>query len=273
MAQSFLGQVLGSVRNLFSGAPSAQPAPAAPAAAPSDGRTGVQKYLETLAAEAQPKLTGVEKYLAQLAEEEAAKAPAQLGFDTGVGKYLAALAENPSPAAGTGVQRYLAALAAEAAVVEESAEDKAATAGYRARAGGKTGVAAYLDAQGLTEAAADEAPSAPAAGGKSRVEQYLASLSAAKAEAPAPAPAEAAAPVVEEAPVATAAAEPAASGLIDLSADAKRCQGSTLKGTQCRNTSGLERIQRTIDGKDYQFAACAQHAGESFKPFRELLGG
>lgn len=252
---NIIGQVLGSIRGLFGGSPGVPPAPA------------------PVAAEAQPEaaqLTGVAKYLAQLAAEEAAaQGPVVVEFDTGVGRYVAALAENPSPAQGTGVQRYLANLAVETAVSGETEADRAAAAAYRARAGGKTGVANYLGGLGL--------PEMPVVVKKTRVEQYLANLAASSAPAPvaaeaAPVPAEAPEAVAE--PEAAVAAEaPAASDWVDLAAGAKQCQASTLKGTQCRNTSGLERIQRTIEGKVYQFLACAHHIGESFKPYGGVLGG
>ncbi|BBL73317.1 hypothetical protein [Methylomagnum ishizawai] len=256
---NIIGQVLGSIRGLFGGSPGVPPAPA------------------PVAAEAQPEaaqLTGVAKYLAQLAAEEAAaQGPVVVEFDTGVGRYVAALAENPAPAQGTGVQRYLANLAAETAVSGETEADRAAAAAYRARAGGKTGVANYLGGLGL--------PEVPVVVKKTRVEQYLANLAASSAPVPAAAeatPAEAAVPAeapeaVAEPEAAVAAEAPAASGLVDLSTGAKQCQASTLKGTQCRNTSGLERIQRTIEGKAYQFLACAHHVGESFKPYGGVLGG
>ena len=105
--------------------------------------------------------------------------------------------------------------------------------------------AKYLAGQGLEAQAPAAAPAA--------------------AEAPASAPAEAPA-AAAEAPKAAASAD-----VIDLAEGAKQCQGSTLKGTQCRHTNGLETIQRAIDGQEYRFLVCGHHSTPSFKPYKGLL--
>jgi hypothetical protein len=51
----------------------------------------------------------------------------------------------------------------------------------------------------------------------------------------------------------------------------KRCQGGTAKGDQCKRTSNLKTIQRTINGKKYRLAACSQHNNDSFKPYNGFI--
>ena len=243
---SLIDQMIGAVRGIFSGPPPVEAAPAA--AAPSDGLTGVQRYLNALAGQSEPKLTGVAKYLAQLAEAEAeAKAKA---------KAAAAAAE-----AKTGVQKYLVKHAdSDLAQLSENLPDTAAVEAAAAALASPP-----VDAADLATLAAE---------GKTGVQRYLeiqAETAQPKAE---PAPEAAAAPAAPEPAQAEAApvAEPeAATGVIDLSAGAKQCQGSTLKGTQCKHTTALNAIQRTIDGQAYQFLACGHHSGNTFKPYAGLI--
>lgn len=65
----------------------------------------------------------------------------------------------------------------------------------------------------------------------------------------------------------TTSARKAASG----SASTKRCQGGTAKGDQCKRTSNLKTIQRTINGKKYRLSACSQHNNDSFKPYNGFI--
>ena len=53
--------------------------------------------------------------------------------------------------------------------------------------------------------------------------------------------------------------------------DGKQCQASTVRGSQCKHTTNLGHIQRTINKQKYQFTVCNQHHNETFKPFAPLL--
>lgn len=294
MANSFFGKILGIFGGKPSGAEQA-PTPAQPAA---DGRTGVEKYLASLAPASAPQpawetgvahylarttqgpagTTGVEKYLSNLIAEALQKAAesaepspvftGEPGGKTGVAKYLETLfgaepeapAEAPAstgvtnylshtsqaPAGVTGVEKYLESLVAEAA--QKAAEAAEPGPDFKGEPGGKTGVAKYLSSQGLGA----EAPAAPPAAEP-------------EPAAPASAPAEAPAAPAKKAPKAAAA------GVIDLATGAKQCQGSTVKGTQCRHANGLETIQRAIGDQEYRFLVCSHHSSASFKPYKGLL--
>lgn len=220
--------------------------------------------------------SSVAKYLAK--QEMAAKA-----------KEAAAVAPTASS-----VEKYLARQAAMEAQVSTVAESVQ---------GPLTGVAKYLASQGKGPAVAVKAPApAPAPVPKTGVGKYLAGLGtpgsykyeAPKTAAPAPKKAEkpaakaaAATPAIEKT-VQIKAAEPViasempvieahavekpkpASTTIHLD-DGKQCQASTVKGTQCKHTTHLGHIQRTINKQKYQFSVCNQHHNETFKPFAPLL--
>jgi hypothetical protein len=290
MANSFFGKIFG----IFGGKPSGTEPTHIPAAQPAaDGSTGVERYLASLVKESTPHAagdtgvahylartpqgpagsTGVEKYLGNLIAEALQKAAesaepspvfkGEPGGKTGVAKYLETLfgaapeapAEAPAttgvtnylahtsqaPAGVTGVEKYLEALVADAA--QKTAESAEPSPDFKGEPGGKTGVAKYLAGQGLEAPAAAAAPEP---------------VAEASASAPAEAPA--------EAPKAAASA-----GVVDLAEGAKQCQGSTLKGTQCRHTNGLETVQRAIDGQEYRFLVCSHHSSASFKPYQGLL--
>lgn len=222
-------------------------------------------------------LSSVAKYLAK--QELAAKA-----------KETAAVASTASS-----VERYLArkaALEAQASVSTESVQEPL------------TGVAKYLAGQSRAPKPAVKSPipvSAPAPVPTTGVGKYLAGQGkpgSYKFEAPKVAAFEpkksektatktaTAAPATEK--VAPKAAEPvkasatsvsehhtdekskAASSTIHLD-DGKQCQASTVKGTQCKHTTHLGHIQRTINKQKYQFSVCNQHHNETFKPFAPLL--
>jgi hypothetical protein len=59
--------------------------------------------------------------------------------------------------------------------------------------------------------------------------------------------------------------------IIKLSENATQCQAKTSKGTQCKNTTHLTHIHRTINKQQYEFSVCAQHHSHTFKPFPDLL--
>jgi hypothetical protein len=236
MATSFLDKALGAVRGVFSGTASPQNTAAAPTLP--GGPTGVERYLQNLASQQQPKaagMTGVEKYLAQLNLAEAAQAA---DAKTGVEKYLDQQAEEP-------------AVAAEDAPTAAPAEEPEAASAPEADA---------------TVPECESAPESEAAPVEEPAPAPVEESAAAPVEEPAGASEE---PVASEAPEAQEPAQPA--GVIDLAAQAKQCQGSTLKGTQCRHTNGLERIKRTINGQEYQFAVCSHHNTAAFKPYPGLL--
>lgn len=210
-------------------------------------------------------LSSVAKYLAR--QEQAAKA-----------------AEAPtSSAAATGVEKYLAR---QAQVAPEAASAPAAEPA--------TGVAKYLARQGTApQTAAPKPAPAPAPVPTTGVGKYLASQGGAgsyKAEIPkasaapvkkAEAAKAKAAPVKAAAALKPAAVEPAketpeaakpkpASSVIHLD-DGLQCQASTGKGIQCKKTTKLSHIQRTINKQKYQFSVCSQHHNETFKPFPGIL--
>jgi hypothetical protein len=226
--------------------------------------SGVAKYLakQEAAAKAKeaasvpPTATGVEKYLARQAllsagETSVAEAPeaAQQEPLTGVAKYLAgqgrtakpAVKEEPAPAPepATGVGRYMAG---------------------QSRAGTHGSEVAKVTASEPQKAKQPATKAAAAQPEKAKVAQQ-------KTAEPETTAAPASASVTSEPP---AAASKSASTVIHLD-DGKQCQASTVKGTQCKHTTHLGHIQRTINKQKYQFTVCNQHHNETFKPFAPLL--
>lgn len=96
--------------------------------------------------------------------------------------------------------------------------------------------------------------------GRTGVERYVVQQSA-KNKKPAPA---------KRAKRATSAKKRAAPAK-KAAASTKRCQGGTAKGDQCKRTSNLKTIQRTINGKKYRLTACSQHNNDSFKPYNGFI--
>lgn len=242
----------------------------------SSGMTGVERYLarQTEAEQATPVLregaTSVEKYLAKkaLAEQEAA---AKKGPATSVDKYLAQqeAAEKETTAArqpATRVEAYLAKQADTTAQpttkVEKYLAEQAATEQESAvKKEPATGVEKYLAGQesaGTEKTGTDETAT--------RVAKYLADHGASSAKDAA---------VVEEVVEQPEPAEdnaPQASGISEPSSEtATQCQAVTGKGTQCTRTVNLTQINRTIDGRDYQFTVCSQHDTQNFKPYSAFI--
>ena len=173
----------------------------------------------------------------------------------------------------TGVEKYLA----------RQTEDEIQTT---TTGGSLTGVAKYLDKQ--------EKVTAPSASAKpvSGVDKYLqkqtsvkkkpaaatkkpaaATKKASKPVAKKAAPAKKRAPAKKAKPAAApkkAAPKASASGTTDISINT-RCQAGTAKGTQCKRTSQLTQIQRTINKQKYKVTVCSQHDNSSFKPYDGLI--
>jgi hypothetical protein len=168
----------------------------------------------------------------------------------------------------TGVEKYLA----------RQAEDEIQTTTTE---GSLTGVAKYLDKQEKQQKV-----TAPSASAKpvSGVDKYLqkktsvkkkpaaATKKASKPVAKKSAPAKKRAPAKKAKPAAAAPkkAAPKASGTTDISINT-RCQAGTAKGTQCKRTSQLTQIQRTINKQKYKVTVCSQHDNSSFKPYDGLI--
>lgn len=236
--------------------------------------SGVEKNLQsqnTNSAQSGKELTGVEKYLAKIqpAEQEENQSevidPAQATQAlTGVEKYLARMqqeeqekaeAEAAALASMTGVERYLAKLEGKIKKIPDEAAPAKAVSTENL-----TGVEKYL-AQQKSAAPVKQQPKALEEAftePKSKVTEVV--------------------PVVEKAeePVAAVKEEPAppakaVSELIDLTENATQCQAATLKGTQCRRTTTLEVIEKTVNEQKYRFCACSQHNNDDFTPFSELL--
>jgi hypothetical protein len=126
----------------------------------------------------------------------------------------------------------------------------------------KTGVGRYL--AGLPRNTVEKAPEPEVKKRPlSAVDRYLAASADKK---PAPAPAKPAA-----APPAAAAKPAATSSSVIHFENVTQCQASTVKGTQCKNTTHLVKMQRTINKQKYQFFVCSQHHNDSFKPYAPLL--
>jgi hypothetical protein len=216
----------------------------------SSGLSGVEKYLAKLeqaaklkeAATLPTQVTGVEKYLARqqaLSPKAVQEIPA-----TGVGKYLARQTstgsvppQQPVVIPKTGVGKYLAGipLSKEEASPVPVAEKKQPQQNKS-------------EPKKTTTPAKETTPSAAAKGAPS------AAIS--KTSAPATA-------------AATTSAVPA-SDVIHFE-NVTQCQSRTLKGTQCKNTRHLTKLQRTINKQKYQFSACPQHHNDTFKPYPPLL--
>lgn len=214
----------------------------------SSGLSGVAKYLAKQEQAAQPKepettaahISGVEKYLAR--QQASSAAAVQEIPKTGVAKYLAR-------------QSSAGSVPAAAPVVIP-----------------KTGVGKYL--AGIPLASATTKPAAPAPEKKQPPQNKPETK---KAAAPAKKPALA---VKEAAPVAagkisapTAETVTSAAPVSDVIhfENVTQCQSRTVKGTQCKNTNHLTKLQRTINKQKYQFSACPQHHNDTFKPYPPLL--
>lgn len=234
------------------------------------GLSGVEKYLAKQEAAQKAKeaasmpaaASSVEKYLARQAAALAAKevsatpetAPEAL---TGVAKYLAgqgkapklaAKESAPAPVPNTRVGRYLAG---QSETVKNPAPAPAPAP--------TTGVGKYL--AGSFKA---DVPKASASASKKPAVKAAAAPAKTQPEDPFHA-----APVVQsEAQPVEKPKPPSATLHLD---DGKQCQASTTKGTQCKNTTNLSHIQRTINKQKYQFSVCKQHHNEKFKPFAPLL--
>ncbi len=81
---------------------------------------------------------------------------------------------------------------------------------------------------------------------------------------------------VKKEPVKAASPVPAAKksrkgGVVDLTEDQSRCQGGTVKGTQCSRRTGLEAVDVELEGKKYRLMTCKQHNTQPFKPFNGLI--
>jgi hypothetical protein len=171
----------------------------------------------------------------------------------------------------TGVEKYLA----------RQAEDEIHTT---TTGGSLTGVAKYLDKQDKQQKV-----TAPSASVKpvSGVDKYLQKKTSVKkkpvaatkkaskpvAKKSAPAKKRALAKKAKPKPAAAAqkkAAPKAASGTTDISINT-RCQAGTAKGTQCKRSSQLTQIQRTINKQKYKVTVCSQHDNSSFKPYDGLI--
>jgi hypothetical protein len=232
----------------------------------STGQSRVAKYIaqQEMAAKAKeaasvpPTATGVEKYLARQAllsagGASAAPAPetAQEEPLTGVARYLAGqgrapkpvVMEEPAPAPEpepvTGVGRYLAGQSRAGTHGSEVARQSVAEPKKATQPAAKT--------------AAAQPEKAKVAYEKATVPEKAASPSAPASE-----------------PSASAAPAKPASSVIHLD-DGKQCQASTVKGTQCKHTTNLGHLQRTINKQKYQFTVCSQHHNETFKPFAPLM--
>lgn len=229
------------------------------------GLSRVAKYIaqQELAAKAKeaasvpPTATGVEKYLARqtllaaggalavAAPEAAPQEPL-----TGVARYLAGqgratkpvVKEEPAPAPEpepvTGVGRYLAGKSRAGSHGTETVREAVPEPKKTAQPAAKTAAAQPEKAKVTYEkATAPETVSSSEPAGE---------------------------PSAEAAP-----AKPTGS-VIHLD-DGKQCQASTVRGSQCKHTTNLGHIQRTINKQKYQFTVCNQHHNETFKPFAPLL--
>lgn len=164
------------------------------------------------------------------------------------------------PSSGmTGVERYLRLHGLSSSTEEAAAPSADAPAGPK---GALTGVERYLAMQ-----SAAAAPAAPAAEPEAKVEPAPPEAPVVAEAAPAPKPpaAKEAAPKRAQAPKEKKAVEAPSSEIVG------QCQAATVKGTQCRHTTGLVQIQRVINQKKHDFIVCMQHADDSFKPFKGLL--
>lgn len=252
------------------------------------GLSGVERYLQKKIASSMPattELTGVEKYLAEkqkIAEAEAAvlakkNEEAEM---TRVEKYLAKKQQEDKDMAKveavvladmTGVAKYLARLQTG----RKTAQIKTEPA-KKASAESLTGVDKYLakhkesapvvQQPKVIEQVAEESKPAPKAKAQEAKADVAveASIQAKKVTAKA----QGSETTGEEK---SSAKEKPASKLIDLAENATQCQAATVKGTQCRRTTNLEVIHKTIHKQKYKFAVCSQHNNNQFTPFSELV--
>lgn len=251
MAQNLVEQIFGLARSILTGAPTQSPSTGAThpshQASVSQGHAQVAVAASSAADASAAGKTGVERYLERLGlvAVEAEGAPT----DTGL----------------TSVERYLR-------LHGLTAQDTSAVPGAADASTGLTGVERYLAMQ-----AEATKPPEPA---KAKAPTAVQEAAAEKSVKPGAAPKAAATPVPE--PAAAAAKEPDAMPKRSpaprnrKAADAPspdpeitgQCQAATVKGTQCRHTTGLTHIERTIDHKKTRFIVCMQHADDSFKLFK-----
>jgi len=59
--------------------------------------------------------------------------------------------------------------------------------------------------------------------------------------------------------------------IINLTDKTTQCQAATVRGSQCRRKSNLKTVEKTIDGKTYQFLICSQHDNDAFVAFKNFL--
>lgn len=229
----------------------------------SESLTGVDRYQQQKQTNAS-ELTGTAKYLAkkqQKFEEEAAKL-------SSVDQYLIkkekqiqdkAKADAAVLAKMTGVEKYLSNLAAHKKTITDKIASKETIKAIK-----PSRVDEYLDKQKQTVAVIpakeklepgftteDEADNET-----SVVEEQTANETITPTK-------EASQSLVET----TATAE----AVINLADDAKQCQARTTKGSQCQRKTGLEAIEKRVDGHDYKFAVCGQHNNDAFVPFEGFL--
>lgn len=237
----------------------------------SSGLSGVAKYLAKQEQAAKPKeepvaapVSGVEKYLAR--QQGSLPKAAQEIPTTGVGKYLARKASagsappqelEPVITPKTGVGKYLAGQASAG-----SAPPKEPVVIP------KTGVGKYLAGIPIPRAT----PAAPA---PEKIQSQQTKPETKKTSAPAKktAPAKEAAPSTvskTSVPAIETASAALAHDVIHFE-NVTQCQSRTVKGTQCKNTNHLTKLQRTINKQKYQFSACPQHHNDTFKPYPPLL--
>jgi len=240
-------------------------------------------------------LSSVAKYLARQEEALKAKAAETMAAQaTGVEKYLARQQSSSTETAqhtpSTKVDKYLARKTSGGAVPAPK-ETIVAPA---------TGVGKYLSRQASPGAAAPTPPKEPVIIPKTGVGKYLAGIAISRETIAAPAPekkqpaqskpepkkasAKKPASVTTAKEVATAAATKAPEAVTTETTSAAstahdvihfenvtQCQSRTTKGTQCKNTNHLTKLQRTINKQKYQFSACPQHHNDTFKPYPPLL--
>jgi len=214
------------------------------------GLSGVAKYLAKQDKALQPveetssskQLTGVEKYLAKQQGVVASISDVSSAPKTSVEKYLArqggSSAASPAPAA---------VKEPEPIVVP------------------KTGVGKYLAGVPLSSGS-------KAATASTSTQTSKTGSAATKATQPAqkPTPAKSVVPS-ESSYQGEAQKSEDSSSAPSQGKSFAQCHASTSKGTQCKNTTHLTKIQRTVNKKRYQFAACKQHNNDSFKPYQPLL--
>ena len=203
-------------------------------------------------------LTGVERYLAKITDDQEQQIAHEETL-SGVEKYLQAHAEvemvnvgNSQAKPLSGVDKYLASQDKQPAKKPASAAKKPAAVKKPA-----SGVDKYLSQQPTS------------AKKKTSVKRKSAKPAAKK-----PAPAKKSTRSTAAATKKKAVAKPvqnASAGRIDLSANANQCQAGTARGGQCKRTTSLMKLQRTINKQKYQFLVCSQHHNDTFKPYKGLI--